>query len=300
MTADDQAPAPAPRITARLFTDPSCPWGYSASPALRVIEWRYRDQIEWQLVVIGLTDPATGMPKLTPTAMAGYFSEMRTRHGMPFAAHPKERPATSSLACRAIVATRLLQPGYEWRVLRTLQLLHFNTPLLLDDEDNLRAALSSVAGLDFESVMAAIRIQPVEEAYLRDWTEARSAAGGAAEMQGKTMESPGGSRFSAPTVIFSRDGIRLEVGGFQPVEAYDVIVANLAPDLKRHPAPEDPLDALALYPGGLSTQEVTAIMTEGNDPPDRPAAEKKLISLLGEGRIRRVAMGDDAIWLTLT
>ncbi len=45
------------KITARLFTDPSCPWGYSASPALRRIEWRYRDQIDWQLVTIGLSDP---------------------------------------------------------------------------------------------------------------------------------------------------------------------------------------------------------------------------------------------------
>lgn len=299
MKTDDPVPASTspPRITARLFTDPSCPWGYSASPALRSIEWRYRDQIEWQLVVIGLSDPETGSPKFSPVQMAGFYTEIRNRHGMPFAAHPKERAATSSLACRAIVAARLLQPGYEWRVLRTLQLLQFNSPLLLDDEANLRAALSSVAGLDFESVMAAVHIQPVDEAYRRDCAEARSAGGGASEMQGKTADSPDGTRFTAPSVVFSRNGNRLEAGGFQPVEAYDVIIANLGPELKRHAAPEDPHEALALYPGGLSTQEVAAIMTSGNDVPDRLAAEKKLIALLGENRVRRIAMGDDAIWL---
>ncbi len=299
MKTDDAVPASAPshQITAKLFNDPSCPWGYSASPALRAIEWRYRDQIDWQLAVIGLSDPKTGLPKFTPVQMAGFYVDMRDRYGMPFAAHPKERSATSSLACRAIVATRLLQPGYEWRVLRTLQLLQFNTPLLLDDEENLRAALSSVAGLDFESVIAAVHLQPVEEAYRRDWTEARSAAGGAAEMQQMTAESPEGARFTAPSIIFTRGENRLEAGGFQPVEAYDVIIANLGPEMKRHPAPEDPLEALALYPGGLSTQEIAAIMTSGNDLPDRPSAEKKLIVLLGENRVKRVAMGDDAIWL---
>ncbi len=45
-------------INATLFSDPACPWAYSASPALRVIEWRYGEQIEWKLVVIGLTEHA--------------------------------------------------------------------------------------------------------------------------------------------------------------------------------------------------------------------------------------------------
>lgn len=285
------------RITARLFTDPSCPYGYSASPALRTVEWRYRDQIEWQLVTIGLSDPTEGPPRFSPIEVASFFVDFRDRFKMPFTATPKARAATSSLACRAIVATRLLQPGFEWRVLRTLQLLQFNTPLLLDDEADLLAALSSVAGLDSEMVMAAVGMEQVEEAYRTDKAEARLARGGASDLQGKTAEAPEGSRFTAPSIVFSRNDSRLEAGGFQPVEAYDVIIANLGPDLKRHAAPEDPLDALALYPGGLCTQEVAAIMTSGNDSPDRQSAEKKLLGHLAEGRVQRVAMGSDAIWL---
>jgi hypothetical protein len=38
-------------------------------------------------------------------------------------------------------------------------------------------------------------------------------------------------------------------------------------------------------------------MTSGNDLPDRPSVEKELIALLGRKRVRRVAMGNDAIWL---
>jgi 2-hydroxychromene-2-carboxylate isomerase len=283
-------------IKARLFNDPSCPFGYSASPALRAIEWRYRDQIDWHLVTIGLSEPGDP-PKFKPEKQATIFAGMRDRYGMPFAIEPKIRPATSARACQAIVATRMLQPGFEWRVLRTLQLLQFNTPLLLDDDDQLRAALGSVEDLNVDLVMTAIDSPEVQKAYFEDHAAARSAAGGAAALQGKTAASDEGHRYTAPSVIFSRGDLAIEAGGFQTAEAYDVIVANLDPQLRRHDSPEDPLDALNLYPGGLSTQEVAAIMTTGNDAPDRAAAERQLVSLQAERRVRRIAMGNDAIWI---
>ena len=42
-------------ISATLYTDPGCPWAYSEIPALRVLQWRYGEQLDWRLVVIGLT-----------------------------------------------------------------------------------------------------------------------------------------------------------------------------------------------------------------------------------------------------
>ena len=48
----------ASTIKTTLFIDPACPWGYSASPALRVLEWRYGEQLRWRLVLIGLTEHA--------------------------------------------------------------------------------------------------------------------------------------------------------------------------------------------------------------------------------------------------
>ena len=46
-------------ISATLYSDPACPWAYSESPALRVIEWRYGDQLDWRLVLVGLTEDAS-------------------------------------------------------------------------------------------------------------------------------------------------------------------------------------------------------------------------------------------------
>jgi hypothetical protein len=44
------------RVT--LYNDAGCPWEYSANPAFRVLEWRYAGQLEWQLVLLGLTESA--------------------------------------------------------------------------------------------------------------------------------------------------------------------------------------------------------------------------------------------------
>jgi len=45
-------------IDVTLYTDPGCPWAYSALPALRVLEWRYDASLRWRLVVIGLAERA--------------------------------------------------------------------------------------------------------------------------------------------------------------------------------------------------------------------------------------------------
>ncbi|MDQ5895813.1 MAG: hypothetical protein QG596_2074 [Actinomycetota bacterium] len=284
------------QIKALLFNDPSCPFGYSASPALRTLEWRYRDQIEWHLAVIGLSDE-NNPGRFAPEEMADRYFDFRECFGMPFAIEIKLRRYTSARACQVITAARLLYPGSEWRVLRTLQLLNFNTPLLLDDETQLSEALGTVPGLDAGIVMAALDSPEVQSAYEEDFAHARSAVGGATHLQDKTASTDSGQRFTAPSIIFEHEGRRIEVGGFQPVEAYDVVVANLDPDLDRKSPAEDPLDALGLYPAGLTTQEVAAIMANGIHRPDRTDAERQLVHLLGEQKVKRIPLGNDALWI---
>src|SRR3954466_1152388 len=45
-------------VKVTMHNDAGCPWGYSANPAFRVLEWRYGAQLEWRLVLIGLTNVA--------------------------------------------------------------------------------------------------------------------------------------------------------------------------------------------------------------------------------------------------
>jgi hypothetical protein len=96
--------------------------------------------------------------------------------------------------------------------------------------------------------------------------------------------------------VLEREGARLVAGGFQPVDAYDVLVANLDPTLTRAPAPDTPEPLLERFPDGLATQEVAALMVGGNEPADRGAAELALLELAAAGRATRTPVGDDAVW----
>jgi 2-hydroxychromene-2-carboxylate isomerase len=284
-------------IKTTLYSDSGCPWAYSANPALRVLEWRYRDQLSWRLVVIGLTEDASQYAARGYTPERAALGQLRFRRfGMPFSPQPKARICATARACRAVVAARILDPGSEWRVFRALALANFTTPLLLDDDTQLADALDAVPGLRGGEIVAMLDAPEVSEAYERDRAESRTAAGSPTELQGKTAASDGPVRYTAPSVVFERDGSRLEAGGFQPVEAYDVLVANLDPRISREPVPPSPAPLLQYFGDGLTTQEVAALLTEGNDAPDRQAAEAALIELVAAGDAVRRPLGDDALW----
>ena len=107
----------------------------------------YGEQLAWRLVLIGLTEQASQYVERGYTPLRGAQSQLRFRgYGMPFAPQPKERVSATARACRAVVAARLLQPGSEWRVFRALQLANFTTPLLLDEDDQIKEMLQQLAG----------------------------------------------------------------------------------------------------------------------------------------------------------
>ncbi len=101
-------------IRATLHTDPGCPWAYSALPALRVLDWRYGDQIALAARGDRPRRERRGLPRArlhARPAMLGGHVEFRDRFGMPFASLLKERVSGTARACRAIVAARLIRAG---------------------------------------------------------------------------------------------------------------------------------------------------------------------------------------------
>jgi 2-hydroxychromene-2-carboxylate isomerase len=280
------------------YSDPGCPWAYSVSPALAVLRWRYGEQLAWRLVTVGLTErPEQYVERgYTPVRSARAYMFFR-RYGMPFATEPRTRIAATARACRAIVATRLDHPGREHEALRALQFGWFTTAAVMDEDDSISAALSAwTRDLDPRAIVSRIDDPDVTAAYEADRAQARTAAGSPTELQGKAATTDGPVRYTAPSLVFECDGRRLEAGGFQTIEAYDVLVANLDPSLARAAPPDDPGELLDLVPGGLTTQEVAALMVRGNEPADRAAAESALIELVAAGRARRVPLADDALW----
>ena len=133
--------------------------------------------------------------------------------------------------------------------------------------------------------------------YESDRARARTAAGSPTEFQGRAANTDGAVRYTAPSLVFDGpDGQRLEAGGFQPIEAYDVVIANLDPALARRPPANDPIEVLSALPYELTTAEVAAVMAEHLAVPDLVGVEAALITATGEGRVVRRPVGDGSLW----
>ena len=285
------------QIQVTHFSDPGCPFAYSAMPFITALQWRYGGQLSWRHVMIGLTEEASQYEArgYTPLRMSKSNKAFR-RYGMPFGRQPKPRMAATARACRAVVATRLIAPEQEWTVFRALQFTQFTTPLPLDADAALRNALLRVPDVDTETIMGILDNPEVTAAYEADRAESRTAAGGPTEFQGKSANTDGAVRYTAPSLIFERDGIRLETGGFQPLEVYDVAVANIDPTLERRAAPESAAELLEAFPHGLTTREIATCMHQGYGEIDDAAAEDLMLDLAATGHATAEPLGDSTLW----
>jgi predicted DsbA family dithiol-disulfide isomerase len=292
------------RVVAWHFSDPGCPWDYSSRPAIARVRWRFGEQIDWRLVMIGLSENTDRYEEMgfTPGRMASGMRMFEDRFGMPFGGGVKSRMWATSRACRAIVAAREESPALGYAALRALQLMQFTSDDLLDDDEALRRALEPVEGLDAAAVVARIDDPEIVALYEEDKARARSADGRPTHVQNRHSEADGPVRYTAPSVIFEMpDGRWHEVGGFQPFESYDNSLANLDPTLERRPAPERAADAVLAYPSGLTTAEVAAIMRPSDlSDADHAAAEHELIHAVADGELVCEPMGSDALWRPAT
>jgi protein-disulfide isomerase-like protein with CxxC motif len=287
------------RIVAWHFTDPGCPWAYSSRPAIARLRWRFGDQLDWRLVLIGLSESGQRYEErgFTAARMAAGWGKFEQRFGMPFATAVKPRVAGTSRACRAVIAAREESPELGYAALRAIQIMQFTTADLMEDDEALRRALRQVDGLDPAAVVARIDDPAIVALYEQDKARARTADGRPTHVQNRHAETDGPVRYTAPSVVFEDDGEWLEVGGFQPFESYDTALANLDPSLERRPAPERAADAVLAYPIGLTTAEVASILRGSDlDDADLPAAEQELIAAVGEGELIAEPAGTSAIW----
>jgi protein-disulfide isomerase-like protein with CxxC motif len=287
------------KIVAWHFSDPACPWAYSSRPAIARVRWRFGDQIDWRLVMIGLSETAERYEKAgyTPGRMASGHRKFERRFVMPFGSGVKSRLAPSSRACRAVIAAREESMELGYAALRAIQLMQFTTPGLLDDDEHLREALEDVDGLDAAAVVARIDDPAIVSVYEGDKVRTRSAEGRPTHVQNRHSSSDGPVRYTAPTVIFETDDRWIEVGGFQPFESYDNALANLDPTLERRPTPERAAEAVLAYPIGLTTAEVASIMRPSDlDDADQHGTERELIAAVDSGELVMQPMGTDALW----
>jgi predicted DsbA family dithiol-disulfide isomerase len=159
---------PAVRITE--FTDPGCPWAYSAEPHRRRLRWLYGDDLEWQVRMVVLADsPGDYVERgFTPDKQAAAYRAIARDHGMPIDTRERPRMAATRPACRAVVAARLYDPQAAAALLRCLRVHNFAGDALLDEPEMLELAATS-AGLDGGTLARWLAAPGVDAALPTTW-----------------------------------------------------------------------------------------------------------------------------------
>lgn len=244
------------------FTDPGCPWAYSAEPVRRRLQWLYGDRIEWEARMVVLADSpdqylSTGF---TPERQAGALRTIARDHGMPINTSQRPRMAATRPACRAVVAARLHDPRDSRELLRCLRVHNFAGDALLDEPQMLELATAS-AGLDLGELESWMADPRVEEALAEDMAAARGPMPAARVLDHKLANWSGGRRYTCPTYEITRlsDEVRIVIPGFQPFAVYDVVLANLIPGTDRRAAPGSVEEVLRWAAGPLATREVAVL-----------------------------------------
>lgn len=243
------------------YTDPGCPFAFSAEPVRTRLEWTFGDQLQWDTVMILLADDASvyDAKGFTPAMMAGGARRLQAQYGMPIDTSERPRMAGTGDACRAVVGTRLHEPTRADAILRALRVRAMGGGLL--DDPELIAAAATDAGLDPEAVRAWMAEPATAEALAEDRRRARTPLPAALALDHKLSPSEdGGRRYSAPSMEL-HGAERVEVApGFQPWETYDALVANAAPELERRAAPGSVAEVLEWAAWPLATAEVAALL----------------------------------------
>ena len=258
-------------VRIRHFTDPGCPFAFSAERQRLRIAWLYGDQIGWSthLVVLAETPPVA----FTRERVAQGRKRLHELYGMPMAWTPLPELAASVHACRAVVAARLRSEERCGPLLRRLRVLNFSG-LALDDPTVIARAATE-AGIDPAALAGWMADDEVEAALREDMLAARSPSPASRAQDYKLGGPPEERRYTCPSYELERTAParedwhtadRVDLPGFRPVEAYEAALANIAPELTRRPDPETVEEVLAWAGMPLATAEVAAVC-------DRPVTD---------------------------
>src|SRR3954447_15263580 len=242
------------------FTDPGCPWAYSAEAVRARLRWLYGEQVDFDARMVVLSEsPQDYLDKgFTPDKMAASFKQIAREYGMPIETSERPRMAATLPACRAVVAARV-HSDRGWFLLRALRVRHFSGQLL--DEPATIAGAARDAGLDPEELDRWIETEAVEHELREDRALAREPLPAARVLDERLANWSGGRRYTCPSyeIVRRDDGVRIAVPGFQPFAAYDVVLANLVPGLDRREPPVSVEDVLRWAGTPLASKEVAVV-----------------------------------------
>ena len=187
------------RATIIHFTDPGCPFAFSAEPVRLRLAWIYGEQIDWRDRMVGLAEsPATYEDNgFTVERLSKSLTKLSSEHHMPMDTSLRPRMAATIPACRAVVAARLHAPGRDSALLRRLRVRTFSGELLDAPETIAAAALD--AGIDPAELAAWGESTEVADALAEDMDLARHPRPAGLALDRKLAGWSGGRRYTCPS-----------------------------------------------------------------------------------------------------
>src|SRR4051812_40754943 len=175
-------------VRARYYTDPACPWSWSAEPAVRRLMVEFGDNLSWTYVMGGLARDYTNTPEARAKRLA-HWLDVAEGGGMPI--DPRlwrdSAIASSYPACMAVKAAD--DQGAAGPYLRAVRegLMCFRRKL-----DTTEALVEEArrAGLDVERFRVDLASNATVEAFGNDLEETRAGA------------PEGRERIPFPSVVF--------------------------------------------------------------------------------------------------
>lgn len=277
-------------LTIVHFTDPQCPFAYSAEPTSWRLQWLYGDQLQWQIKLIVLSGYQDEVPAITAQQAAQYQAGIRDRWGMPMNVEERPRQAHTIMAARAIIAAQIYAADKADALLRQLRIVSMSGSLL--DEQSTIDGAAEYVGIPAARLQEWIVDAAVEERLVADAEAARNPGPLTAGLAHKLSQTTTGrTRYSAPSSQFTVEGaVVYELPGMWPLEAYEAAIANIAPNLTRRADPTTAQEVLEWANTPLAMQEVAVILGK----------EKAVVRDELQRCAQFVPIGQDGFWSLAT
>ena len=269
-------------VGARYYTDPSCPWSWSAEPVLRRLMVEFGDNLSWTYVMGGLARDYTKSPG-GPEALLAHWLDVAADGRMPIDPRLWRESAIGSSypACIAVKAAAEQASDGGYRYLRVVRegLMCFRRKL-----DAVEALVEEArrARLDVERFRVDLASNAMVEEFGNDLEEVRHpppeaehvVRGGEHRRFSFPSVSFGGISFVALTEPYEQVRAAALAGGAHPVDA----------------APPAIEEALRRF-GAMATSEVAEVCQLPG-----PRAPAELWRLASEWKVRPVDVLTGELW----
>lgn len=255
-----------------LYTDPGCPFGFTAQRQDLQLAWHYGHGIRLQTRMIVLAERRIAYEErgVSRDVIVRTHHRLAEEYGMPMWDGAPDAFVATFDACRAVVGARLHDPAQASLLLRALRRRTFSDGEALDAPETVRAAASD-AGIAAAELDRWLADAAVEAALREDMAATREPLPEALALPHKLSKADGGWRYSTGSAVFASAGRRVVAPGFQPFSVHEVAMASVAPEIERRDAPASVAELLAWAPYPLATAEVAELRGV-----DRAAARTEL------------------------